>query len=110
MRGDVALIASDRRETHQVLASLTDAMDAEHAELVAKLLEQRAFGFPGVFAEQVIGRAELQHAFGDEQVQPAPGPALNDDAVVAVLLQIGAEETVGLGGAEQIRHRAFGNG
>src|SRR5205807_9558127 len=42
---------------------------------------------------------------GDEEVEPAAGASLEDDGVVAVLLQVRAEKAIGLCGTQQVRHR-----
>src|SRR5206468_7351280 len=71
----------------------------------AGLAVQRFLGLPGVEAQQRLGVAQLEDAIVDVEVDPVLRLSLNDDRVVAAVLEVGAEEAVGLR-----RRRAVGHG
>ncbi len=105
LRGHVAVVALDGGEAHEVLAGGADGV---HGELVARgpeLAVERVLRVPRVEAHEGLGVAQLDHVVVDVQVDPVLRLALDDDGVVAAVLQIGAEEAVGLRGGGPVRPR-----
>ncbi len=106
LRRHVTVVAVDRREAHEVLAGRADRV---HGELVSgqpRLPVEGVLGLPGVEAEQRLGVAELDHVIVDVEVDPLLRLPLNDDGVVAGVLEVGAEEAVGLRRRGAVGHGA----
>src|SRR2546427_516620 len=109
LRGDVAVVALNRREPREVL---TGRADRVHRELVAAHAEigaERVLGVPRVLADVGLGVAELDTVVVDVEVDPVAGLALDDDGVVAAVLQIRPEEAVGLCGRRAVGAGADGD-
>src|SRR3989475_7339989 len=107
--GDVAVVALNRREPREVL---TGRADRVHRELVAAHAEvgaERVLGVPRVLADVGLGVAELDTVVVDVEVDPVAGLALDDDGVVAAVLQIRPEEAVGLCGRRAVGAGADGD-
>src|SRR5262249_10325905 len=106
LRRDVAVIALDRREAHALLAGHADRVDGQLVTGKPQLEVQRVLRFPRVLAEQRTGVAQLEHVVVDVQVYPVLGLSLDDDGVVAAVLEVRPEEAVRLGRRRSVRARA----
>src|SRR5262249_44131162 len=94
---DVAEITLDRRELHEILAGGTDRVDGELVADEPGLAVERVLGFPRVQTDQRLGVAKLDDVVVDVEVDPVLRLPLDDDRVVAAVLEVRAEESVGLG-------------
>ena len=103
---DVAVVALDRGEADQALAGGPDRVHAQHVAGAPQLPVQGVLGLPGVLADEVPGVAELDPVAADQEVGPLRRLPLDHDGVVAAVLQVRAEEAVGLGRRAAVRHRA----
>ena len=73
---DVAVVALDRGEAHQVLAGGADRVDAQHVARAAELAVQRVLRLPGVLADEVprVAGARSGRPGSGGTSTPAPGP------------------------------------
>src|SRR2546428_270980 len=94
--GDVAVVTLDGGEAREVLPRGPDRVHREHVAAQAELRAERVLGRPRVFAEEVAGIAELHDVVVDVEIDPVRRVPLDDDRVVARVLQVRAEEAVGL--------------
>ena len=106
LRRDVAVVALDRREADEVLAGGTDRVHGELVPREAEVATERILRLPRVLAEVRLRVADLDAVVVDIEVDPVLRLPLHDDRVVAAVLQIGAEEAVGLRRRRSVRERA----
>ena len=97
LRSDVAIVALDGGEAHEALPGGADGVDGQAMPGETVLELEGLLGLPGVLALQMRGVADLDDVVVDVQVGELLGLPLNDDGVVARVLEGRPEETVGLG-------------
>src|SRR5215831_5541405 len=102
---DVTEVALDRRELHEVLAGRPDRVDRELMAGEAGLAVQRVLRLPGIEPHERLGVAELDDIVIDVEVDPVLRLPLDDDRVVPAILEVGAEEAVGLRRGRSVRAR-----
>ena len=93
------LVVHDAGIQHHALAR---AADGSHVDLAVLGFESIGHGVHAL-APQVIRGQELNELVVDVQVDRRFSLALEDDAVVAGILELGAEVTAGVGGADDAR-------
>ena len=106
LRRDVAVVAVDGGEAHEVLAGRPDGVHRQVVAAHADVAVERVLRLPGVLAEQRLGVAQLDLVVVDVEVDPVPGLALDHDGVVAGVLEVRPEEAVGLRRGRPVRHGA----
>src|SRR5437660_399444 len=102
---DVTIVTLDGGPADEVLAGGTDRVDRELMTEHAEIARERVLRLPRVLAQVRLRVADLDAVVVDVEVDPVLRLALDHDRVVAAVLQIGAEEAVGLRGG-----RAVGEG
>src|SRR5579884_1985610 len=107
--GHVTIVAFDGGELDQVLAGHADAVDAHLVAGAAVAGHELVLELPGVQAQQVAGRQQLDVVVLDQQVGPVAGLTLEDDAIPAGELEAVAEEAVGLGRGGAVGQGAAGD-
>src|SRR5919201_1086298 len=106
LRRDVAVVALDGGEAHEVLPRGTDRVDRQLVAGQPEVAAERVLRLPRVVADVGLRVADLDAIVVDIEVDPVLRLTLHDDGVVAAILQIGAEETVGLRRRRSVRERA----
>src|SRR5262249_31116199 len=96
LRGDVAEIALDRGELHEVLAGRADRVDRELMADEPGFAVERVLRLPRVQADQRFRVAQLDDVVVDVKVDPALRLPGEEDGVLAELFRVGAEEAMGL--------------
>src|SRR5216117_2058453 len=103
---NVAVVTLDGGPTHEMLAGGTDRVDRELVSRHAEVAAQRVLRLPRVLPEVRLGVADLDAVVVDVEVDPVSGLSLDDDGVVAGVLQIRPEEAVGLRRGRAVGERA----
>src|SRR5262245_60803012 len=105
LRGDVAVVALNRREAYEVLARRPDRVDGELVSDQSQVAAERVLRFPRVLADVGLGVTDLDTVVVDIEIDPVFRLPLDHDRVVATVLQIRAEKAVGLGRGGSVGER-----
>ena len=100
-------VAHRHRDSHLVLARRADSKDLRCR--IAHLLPQNVIRLPHVLAPDMAGVSQFHHVVVDIQIDRLFGASLDDDCVVAGVLEFGAKVTASVAIAENTSDRGAGH-